>query len=37
MFLNVTRNYKKSKFREYHRKLIKQQVNNIEKYEKNSI
>lgn len=37
MFLNVIRNYKKYKFKEYHRKMIKQQVNNLEKYEKNSI
>ena len=35
MFLNVIRNYKDFKFKEYHRDLIKQQINNLEKYEKN--
>jgi predicted dehydrogenase len=37
MFLNVIRNYKDFKFKEYHRNLIKQQINNLEKYEKNFI
>jgi hypothetical protein len=36
MFLNIQKNYKKEDYKKYHRKIIREQINNLLKYEKNT-